>query len=161
MGKVGRALLGALVGMTFAAQAQADPVVGVDMQCVSPAGDPEPNTPEWIQRDTINQYCAGLRNRDQLASPAFGWGNYSQGTQLYVEQTWDQLGDVNHPRGGMTTLIPGSKGADPFRSVKKWTEERGGRVSPVSFTALNGATLRGHVFAPPATVPEPKGGYPG
>ena len=163
MGKGVRALLGALAGLTLfaCAQAQADPVVGVDMQCVAPAGDPAPNTPEWIQRDTINQYCAGLRIRDQLANPAFGWGNYSQGSQLYLEQTWDQLGDATHPRGGVTTLIPGSKGADPFRSVKKWTEERGGRVSPVSFPSLNGAMLRGHVFAPPASVPEPKGGYPG
>jgi dienelactone hydrolase len=157
------ALLGALVGgMLFAgAQAQADPVVGVDMSCVEPAGDPAEGSPEWIQRDINNQNCAGLRIRDQVANPSFGWGNYSQGTQLYVEQTWDQLGDLNHPRGGVTTLIPGSKAADPFRSIKRWTETRGGRVSPVSFPALNGATLRGHVFAPPATVPEPKNGYPG
>ena len=50
--------------LPFAPAALADPVAGVDMQCVSPAGDPAPNTPEWVQRDTINQYCAGLRNRE-------------------------------------------------------------------------------------------------
>ena len=33
-----------------------------------------------------NQYCATLRNRDQLASPAFGFGNLTQGAELYVEQ---------------------------------------------------------------------------
>jgi dienelactone hydrolase len=32
---------------------------------------------------------------------------------------------------------------------------------PVSFKALNGATLRGHVFAPPATTPRPEAGFPG
>ena len=31
----------------------------------------------------------------------------------------------------------------------------------MSFKALDGATLRGHVFLPPESVPMPKGGYPG
>src|SRR5436305_468174 len=101
-----------------AVPALADPVVGVDMSCVAPAGNPAPNTPEWVQRDTLNQYCAGLRNRDQLANPAFGFGNYMEGTNLYVDQTTEQLSDPTHPRGGTTTLIPGSKGADPFRSIR-------------------------------------------
>src|SRR3954454_2904586 len=81
MGKGVRALLGALAGLTLfaGAQAQADPVVGVDYSCVAPAGDPAPNTPEWIQRDVNNQNCAGLRIRDQLANPAFGWGNITEG----------------------------------------------------------------------------------
>src|SRR5436190_24219797 len=88
--------------------ANADPVVGPDMSCVAPAGDPAPNTPEWIQRDTLNQYCAGLRNRDQLLNPAFGNSNLTEGARLYAEQTIDQIGDPTHPRGGTTTLIPGS-----------------------------------------------------
>src|SRR5947208_16016496 len=83
--------------------ASAAPVLGPDMSCVSPAGDPQPNTPEWVQRDTLNQYCAGLRIRDQLASPAFGFGNASEGTPLYVQQTMEQLADPTHPRGGVTT----------------------------------------------------------
>src|SRR3954471_1455926 len=139
----------------------ADPPVGPDMSCVAPAGDPQPNTPEWIQRDTQNQYCAGLRNRDQLASPAFGFGNLTQGAALYAEQMADQAGDPSHPRGGFTTLVPGSKSADPFRTIKRWTEAGRGRVAPVAFKGLNGATLRGHVFMPPRSVRRPKGGYPG
>jgi dienelactone hydrolase len=114
-----------------------------------------------VQRDTQNQYCAGLRNRDQLANPAFGFGNLTEGAALYAEQTTDQLADPSHPRGGFTTLIPGSKAADPFRTVKRWTEAGRGRVAPVSFKGINGATLRGHVFVPPASVPKPKRGYPG
>src|SRR4051794_1148984 len=143
------------------AAAHADPVADVDMSCVAPAGDPAPNTPEWIQRDTQNQYCAGLRNRDQLASPAFGFGNLTQGAALYAEQMADQAADPSHPRGGFTTLIPGSKSADPFRTIKRWTEAGRGRVAPVSFKGINGATLRGHVFMPPRSVRRPKGGYPG
>src|SRR4051794_35517094 len=73
-----------------ALRAVADPVVGVDYSCVQPAGNPQPNTPEWIQRDTLNQNCAGLRIRDQLANPAFGFGNYMEGDNLAVDQATDQ-----------------------------------------------------------------------
>jgi len=131
------------------------------VDCLAPAGDPEPNTPEWVQRDTINQYCATLRLRDQLASPAYGWANLTSGTQLWLERTVDQSADPTHPRGGFTTLIPGSQAADAFRTLKRWTEAGRGRVEPVSFRSLNGSTLRGHVFAPPARVPRPRDGYPG
>jgi dienelactone hydrolase len=143
------------------ASAEAAPVLDVDMSCVAPAGDPAPNTPEWIQRDTQNQYCAGLRVRDQLASPAFGFGNLTQGSALWVDQITEQAGDPSHPRGGITTLVPGSRSADPFRTIKRWTGAGLGRVAPVKFKSLDGATLRGHVFMPPASVPRPKRGYPG
>lgn len=139
----------------------ADPVVGVDERCFAPAGDPEPGSAEWMERDAVNQYCASLRPRDQAASPAFGFGNLSTGAALYAEQAVDQLERPTKPKGGITTLIPGAKAADPFRSLKRWTEAGRGRVAPVSFTALNGSTLRGHVFLPPASVPKPKDGYPG
>jgi alpha-beta hydrolase superfamily lysophospholipase len=153
--------LGACVLSAFSPAAGADPLVGVDMQCYAPAGDPAPNSPEWIQRDTVNQYCAGLRIRDQLLSPAYGYGNLTQGATQYFEQWSDQLADPSHPRGGVTTLVPGSKAADAFRTVKRWTEMGRGRVAPVSFTGSNGATLRGHVFAPPAAVKRPGKGFPG
>ena len=38
------------------------------------------------------EVVASLRNRDQLASPAFGFGNVTQGAALYAEQTADELG---------------------------------------------------------------------
>jgi alpha-beta hydrolase superfamily lysophospholipase len=144
------------------AASYADPVVGVDASCFDHAtSDPAPGTPEWQARDTHNQYCATLRNRDQLLSPAFGFGNTTQGAALYAEQTADQAGEPSHPHGGFTTLIPGSKAADPFRTLKRWTAAGRGRVAPVSFTSFNGAQLEGHVFIPPASVPRPKDGYPG
>ena len=161
-GRLRRAATLALLAITCApAGASAAPVVGVDYSCVAPAGDPAPNTPEWFERDAHNQYCASLRNRDQLASPAFGFGNLTTGAVLYADQTADQAADPSHPRGGITTLVPGSKGADPFRSIKRWTEAGLGRVAPVTFKALDGATLRGHVFVPPDSVRKPRRGYPG
>jgi dienelactone hydrolase len=151
----------ASIAMTTGASAQAPAPVGVDMSCYAPAGNPEPGSQAWQERDLKNQYCASLRPRDQLASPAFGFGNLTQGASLYAEQTIEQLSDPTHPRGGITTLVPGAKAADPFRTVKRWTEAGRGRVAPVRFRSLNGSTLRGHVFMPPASVRKPKGGYPG
>src|SRR3954453_4602419 len=103
-----------------ASPAAAAPVADVDMSCVAPAGDPAPGSPEWYQRDTQNQYCAGLRNRDQLASPAFGFGNLTQGAALYAAQAAQQAGEPGHVNGGTTTLVPSSQAANPFRTISRW-----------------------------------------
>src|SRR6478672_2651971 len=116
-----------------AAPAVADPLVGVDMSCLAPAGDPAPGTPEWQQRDTHNQYCSTLRLRDQYLSPAFGFGNTTQGAQLWVDQAVQQAGDPDHLHGGVTTLVPGSQAADPFRTLSRWTDAGRGLVTPVKF----------------------------
>src|SRR3954463_9638106 len=111
-------VLACVASLCAAAAAQADPPVGVDQSCIAPAGNPAPGTPEWQQRDTHNQYCSTLRLRDQYLSPAFGYGNLTQGATLYAEQWVDQIGEPTHPHGGVTTLVPGSKSADPFRTIK-------------------------------------------
>ena len=148
-------------GTAGTARAQAPQPLGVDMGCYAPAGDPEPGTPEWVARDTENQRCATLRNRDQVTSPAFGFGNLAQGASLYVEQTVDEVSRPTDPSGGVTTRIPGAKSADPFRTVKRWQEAGRGRVAPIEFKALNGSKLRGHVWMPPASMKTPKRGFPG
>jgi dienelactone hydrolase len=147
--------------MGTGAVAQAAPPVGVDMSCVAPAGNPAPGTPEWQERDAKNVACSTERIRDQLLSPAFGFGNLTQGAALYADQAAQQAGEPSHVHGGVTTLIPGSQAADPFRTISRWTGAGRGRVAPVKFTSLDGAQLRGHVFIPPASVPRPKSGYPG
>src|SRR4051795_206955 len=89
------------------------PVVGVDERCFAPAGHPDPKVnaagqptnPKWIARDELNQYCALLRNRDQLDSPAFGYGNLSVGADMWAKQAQEQLADgPGHVHGGITTL---------------------------------------------------------
>src|SRR4051794_5819138 len=151
----------ACAAMSMGAVAQAAPPVGVDMSCVAPAGNPAPGTPEWQARDAKNVACSTERLRDQLLSPAFGFGNLTQGASLWVDQAAQQAGEPAHPHGGVTTLVPGSQAADPFRTIKRWTEAGRGRVAPIKFTSLDGAQLRGHVFMPPASVARPKSGYPG
>ena len=146
------------------------PVIGVDAQCFTPTGriDPQvdgngtPTNPAWIQRDQINQYCATLRLRDQIDSPAFGYGNATKGDMLYAAQLQEQVGDgPMHLHGGVTTLIPGALAADPYRTIDDWQKRTGGRALPVSFKATDGATLRGHVWLPPKGARRPAGGYPG
>jgi dienelactone hydrolase len=165
-------VVAAAAGLALAPSSHAaDPVVGVDARCFADAGHPDPmvnaagvpTNPVWIQRDTINQYCATLRLRDQAASPAFGVGNLSVGANLFADQAAQQAGDLpgGHVHGGVTTLVPGSLGADPFRDLSAWEKQTKGTAKPVVFTSSNGAQLRGHVFTPPPSVPKPKGGYPG
>jgi dienelactone hydrolase len=63
--------------------------------------------------------------------------------------------------GGLTTLVPGALAADPFRDIARWQKLTGGRVQRVTFTALDGAQLHGHLWLPPRSMPAPRGGYPG
>jgi dienelactone hydrolase len=39
--------------------------------CVGPAGDPEPNSAQWHQREQDNDYCGEQRGRDTSANPAY------------------------------------------------------------------------------------------
>jgi dienelactone hydrolase len=133
---------------------------GIEPECMAPAGNPAPGTSDWQRRDTENQYCASLRLRDQVQSPAFTFANTSQSNGLYLAQAQEQIADgPGHIHGGFTTLIPGAQTADPFRTLDRWTAAGLGKVTRVKFTSLDGAQLRGHVFEP--NGPPPAGGYPG
>jgi dienelactone hydrolase len=137
------------------------PAIGVDYQdCVDPAGDPAPGTAAWQQRDSINQYCATLRLRDQDDNPAYGNANRAEGQNLYLAQLQEQASDgPGHIHGGLTTLIPGSQASDAFRALDRWQGLGIGRVQRIKFTGNDGAQLRGHVFEPLGTPPA--GGWPG
>jgi hypothetical protein len=159
----------AALAAPVAMHASADPVLGVDPQCFAKAERIDPQiqggvatNPAWIARDQLNQYCATLRVRDQLNNPAFGVGNLTVGAELYAKQWQEQLSDgPGHVHGGVTTQIPGALGADPFRAIDQWQRLTGGRAIEVKFPSSDGAQLRGHVWLPPKSVPEPRGGYPG
>ena len=45
------------------------PAFAQTRDCAGPAGDPEPGTPEWDQRDRDNQYCAEERHADHAQHP--------------------------------------------------------------------------------------------
>jgi hypothetical protein len=134
-----------------------------DNRIAADATDGVPTNPAWFERDALNQYCATLRLRDQIASPAYGSENAIEGDGLWLDQLGNQLQNgPGHIDGGVTTLVPGSQGADPFRTVQRWEQQTGGIVLPVSFTSLDGAVLRGNVWMPPPGAPTLNNGrYPG
>jgi dienelactone hydrolase len=146
------------------------PAIGVDQRCFAHATriDPKPDSsghptnPAWIQRDELNQYCAELRIRDQVTNAAFIRSNGETGAGLYVQQAEEQLADgPGHVHGGITTVVPGSQAADPFRSVAAWQQRTGGRAVRVTFRASDGAQLHGHLWFPPKRAAKPRSGYPG
>jgi dienelactone hydrolase len=143
------------------AHARSSPVVGVDYRdCIDPAGNPAPGSAAWQERDAINQYCATLRLRDQVDNPAYDNANRAEGDNLYVAQLQEQAGDgPGHIHGGLTTLVPGSQGADAFRALDRWEQLKIGRDQRVKLTSTDGAQLRGHVFEPLGAPP--RGGWPG
>lgn len=143
------------------AGAQLAPLPFPNEDCYGPPGNPEPGSQAWIERDTKNQLCATLRIRDQLASPANVYAHTTAWPSLQLQALQEQAQDPANPRGGITTLIPGSRGADGFRTLERWEAAGRGTVTAVAFKGSNGATLRGHVFEPPPRVPKPAGGYPG
>jgi len=159
----------AALAAPVAMHASADPVLGVDPQCFAKAERIDPQVqggvatnPAWIARDQLNQYCATLRVRDQLNNPAFGVGNLTVGAELYAKQWQEQIADgPGHVHGGVTTQVPGALGADPFRTIDRWEQLTGGSVKEGKFPSSDGAQLRGHVWLPPKSVPEPRRGYPG
>ena len=53
----------------FSVGAIAMPAFAQTPDCAGPAGDPEPGTPEWDQRDQDNQYCAEERHADHAQHP--------------------------------------------------------------------------------------------
>jgi hypothetical protein len=134
---------------------------GVAENCLRPAGRPTPGSAAWRERDLLNQYCATLRLRDQVDSPAFLTANALEGNSLYLAQLEQQLGEPGHLHGGITTLVPGALTADPWRTLKRWTAAGRGRATSVKFRSLDGAQLRGFVFEPPASAGRPAAGYPG
>src|SRR6478672_2309131 len=149
-----------LASLTAGGLASADPLpgLGVDQQCFAPTTriDPmpgptgTPTNPEWIARDQVNQYCATLRLRDQVASPAYGEANLTLGAQEQARRWQEQIADgPGHIKGGVTPLVLGSQAADAFRSIADWERLTGGQATRVSFPAMDGAKLYGTLWMPP------------
>ena len=128
------------------------------VDCLGPAGDPDPGTPEWAQRDLVNQYCATERLQDQYANPAFATTFWTQTPGIYANQNLEMLANPTHPHLTLGQLVPGGSTTDPYRTLDRWTASGRGRVTKISFPADDGATLNGFLFRPPSKV---KGPYPG
>ena len=63
----------------------------------APAGNPEPGSQAWQERDARNMICAGLRNRDQVASPAYGYQHHVSFPELHLNALVEQAQDPANP----------------------------------------------------------------
>src|SRR3954471_3297889 len=136
----------------------ADPLPVSVADCTGPAGDPEPGSQAWTDRDRANQYCATERLLDEVASPAFGSTFWAETPGIYAGQNVAMLTDPTHPHVTLAQFIPGGTTTDPYRTIDRWTQAGRGRVDKLSFTADDGAKLNGYLFRPPSRM---HGRYPG
>jgi dienelactone hydrolase len=116
-----RAALLPLIALSALAFAPAS-ARGVD--CEGPAGDPQPDTSEWQQRELDNVYCGEQRFWDTSTNPAFAAAeaeNLSHTGQVDME--------------------------DPFRDPWRWDGTRF-RYQEVSFDNGAGDRLPGFLFRP-------------
>ena len=125
--------------------------MGVSINCLGPAGNPSPGRLAWILRDLENQYCATGRLSDELTNPAFGQAMVTETPPLFLSQTLAMVGEPGHLHLTLAQVLPGGTTADPFRTLARWTAGGRGRVTPISFSATDGAQLNGYVFEPPTS----------
>jgi dienelactone hydrolase len=153
--------LAVVVGLGLSLVPRAVRAAGVfpdPVDCLAPAPNATPGTPEWTQRDLANQWCATQRQQDEWQHPAGGLTGAQVTARNYPAQILSQAGEPDRPRTGFAQWIPGATNGDPYRDPSLWTGAGRGRVQDITFISSDGAKLRGHVFAPPASVPGP---YPG
>jgi hypothetical protein len=93
--------------------------------CVGPAGDPQPGTAAWDQREEDNAYCGEQRADDTASNPLFGSG-------------WAQM-EARHDGEDFR--------ADPFRDPLMLDRSRF-RYRQVSVPAPGGGTVPGMLFRP-------------
>jgi dienelactone hydrolase len=131
-------------GLLEAKSAYAQSVSPID--CAGPAGDPQPGTPEWYQREADSAYCGEQRAYDTASNPLFAAG-------------WTQM-QARHPGEDFR--------ADPFRDPLLHQGSRF-RFQTVSVPDPNGGTVPGMLFRPcdatcvnhPASLGSFKPPYPG
>jgi pimeloyl-ACP methyl ester carboxylesterase len=118
----------------------------------------------YIQRDIANMEAAFGRQISQLTDPAYLPAFAIGAMGLYESQLTTQLENPTRPALTAGNLVPGFSAGNPDRA--NWAGGRGQEI-PVTFTATDGASLRGDVFAPlpgardPYTNQPIHGPYPG
>ena len=128
----------------------------------SPA--PKPGTPAYMARDVQNMEAAFGRPLSQLENPDYLPEFSQEALSLYTSQLETQLQNPTRPSFTGGSILPGDAAGNPDR--EHWAGTRG-LVQPVVFTAGDGASLRGDVFAPLPGAHDPytgvalHGPYPG
>jgi dienelactone hydrolase len=127
--------------------------------------DPQPGSPEYVQRDNQNIADAYGRNTDQqLGNPAYMTALQAEHNEVWLQQLAQQAATPNRLAITPGNVFPGWNGGNPLR--RGWNGSRGLSV-PVAYTNRYGALIRGTVFAPLPGARDPYTGrrlrrpYPG
>jgi dienelactone hydrolase len=123
-----------------------------------------PGSPAYLARDVQNMEAAFGRQLSQLEDPSYVFPFFENAVGLFGDQLAYQLQNLNRPSLTAGNLVPGFGAGNPDR--ENWPGSRG-QEEPVTFTASDGASLQGDVFAPlpgahdPYTGAALHGPYPG
>jgi dienelactone hydrolase len=118
---------------------------------------PTPGSAAYIARDVQNMEAAFGRQLSQLESPAYLAAFGEEALPIYMRGLATQLQNPTRPALTVGSLLPGEAAGNPDR--QHWAGARGQEV-PVTFTAGDGASLRGDVFAPRPGAHDPYTGAP-
>ncbi len=119
------------------------------------AGDPEPGSPAYAERDARNiahAYGRITGPGGQLRNPAYLPALVRESTQRHVDQLLTQAAHPDRPALTPGNLLPGWNVGNPLRAG--WEGTRG-RVRDIAFTNRYGALLRGRVWAPKRGARDP------
>jgi dienelactone hydrolase len=141
---------------TLTAVASAEPTQDVASNtapgvCDQYAGDPEPGTEAWRDRDANNVACSYQRKTDAQSNPAF-LAKYAEQVaiehaEFTTETAPEWAAEPNRQHAGAATA-PASKVGDPFRSPEEWAAKGRGRQLKFSIINRDGAKLRARLYAP-------------
>lgn len=119
----------------------------------SSSSDPEPGSPEWIERDLANVAASSGRLVDQHGNPAFHAAMAAATPGTFVGGVSDQLAHPGHPAVTLGQLVPGGRTADPFRL--DWAQQGRGVATPIDYRNRYGARITGTMWAPALPFTDP------
>lgn len=117
------------------------------------ASDPEPGSPEWIERDLANVAASSGRLVDQHSNPAFHAAMAAATPGTFFGGLSDQLAHPDRPAATLGQLVPGGRNADPFRL--DWAQQGRGVAMPIEYHNRYGARITGTMWAPALPFTDP------
>lgn len=120
--------------------------------------DPEPGTPEYVQRDVENVLGMTGRNQDLAVHVGYHqrWA-LATGPAL-LGNLQDQLLNPTRPIVSLAQLVPGGEVTDVYR--RDWEQQGRGIMVPFEYLNRDGVRIQGEVWAPPTTAVDAVTGHP-
>ena len=111
--------------------------------------------PEYARADLQNMIQSTGRLSDQYTDVERQIRFRNKAHDVYVRDTLEQVGDLNHPSLTAGALLPGGMigDIDTWPTYEEWVSQ--GRAAPVRFRRSTGALIRGNAWRPPLEMAGP------